>query len=211
MKTRTALIAIAIAISAFSAPQAGEVEILADFRPGTLLLGNETKDFEAIGSNPNLREITELEDAGNLSSIPNVRLGVGWRSEETFIDLAADIGVLVNERFRGLMLGGDFAFQYRFRKNIAVGPHIGLAFFMDPEWTGDADIEFDDTAGIIGGLQVAIGYDILFVFSIDYLHADPFEVSNVNSARMTPRGWTVTDDELDISGLAIQFGMQGRF
>lgn len=181
-----------------------ELDFVADLRPGTLLLAGDAGDFEVEGPGPDRLGIREVEEAGSISSIPNLRLGVGLRSPDTFLDLTGQAGVLVNQRFRSLMLGADVSFMYRLRKNVAMGPHIGLAYFMDPEWTGDADIDIDDTSGVIGGFQIAIGYDILFLLSVDYVVTAPMDIEESGD-------WIASDDELEISGLAIQFGMQGRF
>ena len=170
-----------------------DIEFLADFRPGTLLLSSKTEDFEAVGPNKNLSGMTELEDAGNLSSLPNMKLGIGLRGKKTFLDFTGQLGLLV-----------DVSLQYRYKKNVGFGPHLGFLAFPDPEWTGDADIDFSDSYGFLGGFQVSIGYDIFFVFSIDYLLAQPMDVD-------VTEPWQVTDDELDISGMVVQFGMQGRF
>lgn len=179
-----------------------EFDFIVDARPGTLVLSAETADFEVLGPHPTL-PLREVEEGGELSTIPNLKLGVGWSSARMFFDLTGNLGMLVNERFRALLGGADASAEYRFRKNVAMGPHVGFAYFLDPEWTGDAPLEMDDTWGFLAGLQVSIGYDVLFVVSLDYLFAEPFEIR--------VRGpWEPSADEIPLEGLAVQFGIRAR-
>ncbi|MBN1510511.1 MAG: hypothetical protein JXB13_00715 [Phycisphaerae bacterium] len=196
-------VTLCVLLSQTLAPTArGEVDFIIDARPGTLILSQETADFEVLGPHPTL-PLREVEEAGTLSTIPNLKLGVGWSQPNHFLDLTADLGVLVNERFRAIMVGADVSWEYRFRKNVAMGPHLGYAYFADPEWTGDAPVDMDATWGLLGGLQISIGYDVLFVVSLDYLFADPFDV-------VVSAPWEGSGGEIDMEGLTVQFGIRGR-
>lgn len=180
-----------------------EFNLVADARPGTLIVSSKAGDFEALGPAPRL-DVTELEEASEYTTMPGLRLGLGWSSQELFADLCGTAGYLLNERFRSPVFGVDAALLFRLRRNIALGPHLGYAWITDPEWTGDADLDMDSTSALLLGMQAVIGYDILFVFSADYLNADPVDVRAYN-------GWQTNKDSLDISGVILQFGIMGRF
>lgn len=181
-----------------------EWNVVMDARPGTILVGQGAGDFQALGPGPEGWEVTELEEAAEFTTLPNLRIGAGWSSDMALWDLTAQLGYLLNERFRSLVAGLDAAVMLRMRRNIAVGPHIGYIRILDPEWTGDADLDLDPAGALVFGVQAIIGYDILFVFAADYLSAQAMEA--------TAHGdWRSSDDELDVSGLSLQFGVMGRF
>ena len=179
-------------------------DIVVDVRPGTLLIGGGG-DFMVRGtSDTGIGRLNEVEENSSLSTFPNIRLGVGFEEGKSITDVTGLLGVMVNQRFRSLMVGGDASWLYKFRKNVAMGPHLGAVVLTQPEWSGDAEVTFSDSWAMLGGFQMSVGYDILFVFSIDYLLVQPFDVT-------TEGDWVASDEELDVSGVAIQFGIRGRF
>ena len=179
-------------------------DIVVDVRPGTLLIGGGG-DFKVRGtSDTGIGRLNEVEENSSLSTFPNIRLGVGFEEGKSITDVTGLLGVMVNQRFRSLMVGGDASWLYKFRKNVAMGPHLGAVVLTQPEWSGDAEVTFSDSWAMLGGFQMSVGYDILFVFSIDYLLVQPFDVT-------TEGDWVASDEELDVSGVAIQFGIRGRF
>lgn len=183
-----------------------ELDIVLDVRPGAILFGGGG-DFKAIGQSEETvrgQRVTETEKLGGISTFPNLKLGVSLDSPTSILDIMGGGGILVNDPFRSFFLGVDASWQYKFRKNVALGPHAGLLYFTDPEWAGDGEVEFSDSWGAIAGMEMTFGYDVLFVFSIDYFYINPFDA--------TPGGnWDISDKELDLSGFALQFGMRGRF
>ena len=184
----------------------GEVDLVLDIRPGAVLFGGGG-DFKAIGPTERTvkgQTLTEIEKLGGVSTFPNLKLGAGIERPNAFLDIMGGGGVMVNDPFRSYFLGVDASFQYKYRKNVAVGPRIGLMYFTEPEWAGDAEVEFSDSWGAIIGLEMTLGYDILFVFSVDYLYTNPFEAKPLGA-------WDISDTELDLSGIALEFGMRGRF
>lgn len=204
MNARWPLILIPVLLLAAVLSASAVTDIVIDVRPGTLLIGGGG-DFKVRGtSTTDLGNLNEVEENSALSTLPNIRLGVGVEEGKTIMDVTGMLGIVVNQRFRSLMVGGDASWLHKFRKNVAMGPHLGAAILTQPEWSGDAEVEFSDSWGLLGGFQMSVGYDILFVFSIDYLLAQPFDVT-------TTGDWAASDDELDISGVAIQFGIRGRF
>ena len=205
-KMHTAYVVMSIAAMALcwaaSPVQAVEYDLLLDARPGTILLGNNTGRFKAEG--PAGRNVVVIEEAGGLSTFPSLRLGVGIDALNTYSDIMGGIGVLLTDRFRAPYFVADASLQYKFRKNVGVGPHFGVLYFLEPDWSGSAPLTFSDSVGFMAGLLVAVGYDIQFVFGVDYVYVDPFEVKGSGD-------WTVTQDELDFSSLGFQFGIRGRF
>ncbi|MFH0953725.1 MAG: hypothetical protein V1873_05305 [Verrucomicrobiota bacterium] len=188
---------------------AAEFDFLLEARPGTLIVARDSGEFRALGPSPlepapGHGTLTVLEEAGGLATFPNVRLGVGAEVGKAYADVTVGGGILVTERFRSLMASVDGSLQYKFRKNISIGPHLGLAYFDTPQWSGDAEIEFSDSWGILGGMELAVWYDILFVFCVDYFYIEPFDVT------VRPP-WEVTDTQLDFTGPSVQFGLRGRF
>jgi len=197
--------ALAVLLAANTgAPAFEKMELIADIRPGSMILHTADGDFEVKGPGPERLGTTEIEEAGTISTLPNVNIGVGFANPNLYLDLTATAGYLINSRFNSLMLGANAALTFRPEKNFAVGPHLGLMQFANPEWRGDAEMDISDSTALLLGVQASLGYDVLFVLSVDYLYADPMDVK-------TKDAWIASDDELDISGMAIQFGIQGRF
>ncbi|MBU1693754.1 MAG: hypothetical protein KJ726_07750 [Verrucomicrobia bacterium] len=195
------LLGCIMALPVANTVSAAEMDIIIDARPGTLLLGNNTGRFKAEGP---AGDLLVIEEAGGLSTFPSLRMGIGLDALQTYFDIMGDVGILLTDRFRAPYLGADASLQYKFRKNIGAGPHIGLMYFMTPEWSGSAPLDFSDSWGFNLGLLVAVGYDVQFVFAIDYVYIDPFKV--------TDRGnWTITQEDLDFTSLGVQFGIRGRF
>lgn len=210
MTRRAAIRCAAITMAAVVLVSGGQAwavkDIVLDVRPGALLFGGGG-DFKAIGQSERTvkgQTVTEVEKLGGVSTFPNLKLGLGVESPTSYFDVTGGGGIMVNDPFRSFYLGVDAAWQYKYRKNVALGPHAGFLYFTDPEWAGDADIEFSQSWGAMLGMQMTLGYDILFVFSVDYLYTNPFEAKPLGD-------WDISDSELDLSGFALQFGMRGRF
>jgi hypothetical protein len=196
----TVLLAASAVAEAATNSVAG-VDLILDVRPGTLLLGKNTGKFKVSGDEG---EFTVIEECGGLSTFPNVKGGVGVDTDRWYLDFTGAIGVLITDRFRSPLGNLDVCAQYKYRRNVAFGPHIGLIYFWDPEWAGSAEMDITKSSGWLGGLQVSLGYDVLFICSVDYLYAEPFDVQTYN-------GWIANNDEIDFSGLGVQFGIRGKF
>jgi hypothetical protein len=200
------LFILALVVSGPCLAQAAEFDLILDARPGTLLI-SEGADLRVLGPDQfDPAQVTIIEEAGTLNTFPNIRLGAGFDTRDWYIDASGLLGVLVNSRYNGVLYGADVAAQYKYRKNVNVGPHLSLMMLPAPEWSGDGEVEFSDSTAWVLGAQCSIGYDVLFVFSVDYMLADPFDVESGD-----PGVWLLDEDEVDISGLAVQFGVRGRF
>lgn len=181
-------------------------DIIVDVRPASLLVNWNADQFKLKGP-AKFRDGVEyetIEEPNSVSTVPNMKLGVGIDTGNAYIDLTGGAGLLVNDRFRSLMLNVDGAYQFKFQKNVLFGPHLGLGYFTSPEWYGDAEVDFSDSSGLLLGLQLSVGFDILFTFAVDYAYIQPFDATTKNE-------WVASEDEVDFSGLLFQFGMKGRF
>jgi len=196
------LLLVSAVVAAWS-PAAAEFDVVLDVRPGAVLV-NQSGTFKATGpATLGDRTIEEIEKVSGLSFFPTIRLGGGIDSVYSYWDLTGTAGIMINDPFRSVFFGADTAWMYKYRKNVSVGPHLGLMYFPSPDWSGDGEIEFDSSWGALLGAQLTLGYDILFVFSIDYIYTEPFTAT-------AKEGWE-SDKELDLSGVGLQFGMRGRF
>ena len=193
-----AVSAILLSGSAFAVVK----DIIVDVRPASLLVNWNADSFKVVGKDG--QQFEQLEQPNSVSTVPNLKLGVGIDTGSAYIDLTGGAGMLINDRFRTVMLDVDAAYQHKFRKNVLFGPHVGLGYFTAPSWYGDAEIDFSDSMGLLFGVQLSVGFDILFTFAIDYAYIQPFDAT-------TTGNWVASDDSVDFSGLLFQFGMKGRF
>ncbi len=209
---KNAPVAVRISLSvlslllALSVPAAhAELEIILDARPGAILVGFESGRFEIVGPKETGRgTIYVQEQAGSVSTLPNLRAGIGWDTTRFYSDATGVAGIMLSEYFRCVSLGAGVAGHYKFRKNVSAGPHADLLYFTMADWGGDAEVDFSDSWGAMVGLEMLIGYDIMFTFSIDYLYTYPFDVD-------AKAPWTTEHDTFDASGVLLQFGIRGRF
>lgn len=204
MKRTVALVLMAGLLSWLCGDALAEWDFLLDVRPGAISVGS-SGDFKSKGPTSVRGErFEEIEKLSSVSTFPNLKIGMGYDSIQWYFEVLGGIGILINDPFQATFLSADFAALYKYRKNLSIGPHGALLFFREPNWGGDADIEFSDSTGGMLGIQLLLGYDLLFVFSLDYLFVQPFDVSE-------PGQWRASDNELNLSGVALQFGMRGRF
>lgn len=190
--------AILVSGSAFAVAK----DIIVDVRPASLLVNWNADSFKVTGTDT--RGYEQVEQPNSVSTVPNLKLGVGIDTGSAYLDLTGGAGMLINDRFRSVMLDVDGAYQHKFQKNVLFGPHVGLGYFTAPDWYGDADVEFSDSMGVLFGIQLSVGFDILFTFAVDYALIDPFDAT-------TTEPWVASEDSVDFSGLLFQFGMKGRF
>jgi hypothetical protein len=205
-KRFTVGILVASAILLSGSAFAVVTDIIVDVRPASLLVNWNADEFKVVGTTT-LRDGTQyeqVEQPNSVSTVPNLKLGVGIDTGRAYLDLTAGAGMLVNDRFRSILLDVDAAYQFKFRKNVLFGPHVGVGYFTAPDWYGDATVEFSDSMGALFGVQLSVGFDILFTFAIDYAYIEPFDAT-------TTGDWVASEDSVDFSGLLFQFGMKGRF
>ncbi len=138
-----------------------------------------------------------------LSSIPSIAVGLSIERVRGYIDVKGGAGLLLNSQFSSFMFFGTAGLYSEVKPSILIGPHITIAQFSAPNWWGDTDISFSDSAGYLVGMHLIAGDRISYLLSIDYLSA-AFDVDPSSTAE-------VTKPELDISGVAVQFGVRAQF
>lgn len=164
--------------------------------PGAVVANLAADNFNVTG--PNGKESLSI-----FSSIPNVTVGKAFDITEGYIDLKGGAGVLLNSRLGGYMFMGGGGLYLEAKPSILVGPHLYLTYFTEPEWWGDTDIKFSDSTGFMFGFHMAAGDRIGYLLSLDYLSAK-FDVRDRNGA-------DVSEDQLDLSGITVQFGIRAQF
>jgi hypothetical protein len=174
---------------------------LVDITPGTVLANFEANDFDITGTD---RGITEQEEMSLASTIPSVSAGVRYERPSGYIDLKAGGGMLLNARLRAYMLQGVVGGLVEVKQSMMIGPEVGVAYFADPEWWGDADVDLDPALGFLVGFRILMGDRVSYVLAFDY-YSFTFDVDRVGA------GWTPSDTEIDMSGPAVQFGLRLQF
>ena len=173
-----------------------DFDFIINAKPASLLIDMDGKKFSASGPDGRV-------SLSNVYMMPNIAAGVGMDIKEFYLDLTAGAGVLINDNFRSYMLEASAALNMLISESCSIGPRVGLIYFVDPEWTENYDIEFDSASGFLAGIQITMGDKIQYLVSVDLL--------NVSMDTGMAAGVTEADSELDLSGLAFQFGVRGQF
>lgn len=148
--------------------------------------------------------------ASSVYTMPNIQAGVGAMVADRFyLDGMLGTGLLVNESLRSFFVQGTIAGTYAASASLSIGPRIGLIQFLGTEWLDDAElldeVDFEDSTGLMVGLQIAMGDRIRYLVNVDYITMD-FDVDNVPD-RVTPDN----HGTFELEGLAVQFGVRGEF
>ncbi|MGQ9663546.1 MAG: hypothetical protein ACUVWX_14635 [Kiritimatiellia bacterium] len=114
--------------------------------PATLLVGIGTGDFAASNAE-GLRET-----ASEVYLMPNLSTGLGMGLEDFYAEVTAGPGILVGQNFRSFFFQFLLAGSYMATDSFNIGPRVVLMYFFSPEWTGTADVSFDETWGYLLGL-----------------------------------------------------------
>jgi hypothetical protein len=189
-----ALIVVSALLIPISSP--AEVDWAVDILPGALLANFSADEFHVIHDN-------QKEEVSMLSSIPSIAAGFAIERVSGYIDVKAGTGMVLNGKFSSFMFFGTAGIYKEIRPSIMMGPHITLTRFSAPSWWGDADIEFEDTIGYLLGMHLIAGDRISYLLSVDYLSA-VFDVDPTSPVK-------ANKEELDISGIAVQFGVRAQF
>lgn len=168
-----------------------------DLMPGTVHANLAASDFSVTG--PNGKETLSL-----VSSIPSIAAGVAIDTDQGYLDLKGGGGMLLNSKLSSFYLYGLAGWYHEIQPSVLIGPHAALTWFTPPEWWGDTDISFDGTMGYMFGFHIAAGDRIAYLLSADYFSA-AFDVKG------TGPGVTASNSSLDMSGIAVQFGVRVRF
>ncbi|MBI5016907.1 MAG: hypothetical protein HZB55_15670 [Deltaproteobacteria bacterium] len=197
---------------------AAGVGFIFDFQPGSILISPDADRFNVSQFTVSgydwesgvVRGYYESEEVGPVSSLPTLRAGLGIDAGVAYVDLTGGVGYLLNAALRAPVFRADAALRLKLGRIVTLGPHCGLIHVEAPEWLGQADLEFSDSDGVMGGIDFSVGRTISFLLSIDYVRAK-FDVKVKNEWMIEDNGEERTSGTLDMSGVAIQTGIMGRF
>lgn len=177
------------------------VNFVVDAQPLALLISPDADGFSARRSSSSYSYTESIKGTG--SFMPNLKLGIGIDAEIMQLDVTGGGGILWNAAFSAPLARADVSARFKLGPAITLGPHAGIIYFGAPKWAEDAQLDFSSTTGIMGGLDFTVGKKVYFLLSLDYVNA-AFDVKPKS-------GWTVNQSELDMSGVALQLGVKGRF
>lgn len=175
----------------------GRATWVVDMLPAAILANIAADDFSVTG--PNGKETPSL-----ISSVPTVTVGADIACLDGHLSLRLGGGMLLNSSLGTWLATGQAGFSLEVQRNVMFGPHIGLSYYAAPEWWGDTEITLDETMGFLVGLHVAAGDRIAYLFSVDYMSMS-FDVDTHGTDVQHSK------NELDMSGLAVQFGLRVQF
>ncbi len=188
-----------------------DVKWYVDALPAAVIGNFAADEFKVSGTRQiGVQNFADEEMMSLVSTMPSLALGAQIAGDSLVGDAQVGVAAFLNSQIRSVGLFGKLGLMMEVEKSILTGPHIGLYYFLEPEWWGDSDVAFDDAIGYLIGWQAIMGDKVSFVFSVDYLMAE-IDVSNLDTDRRTPGGWTASDNKIDISGLAVQFGVRAQF
>jgi hypothetical protein len=177
-----------------------------DVLPAAVGISLDSDRFNAKGIDRSIPELPtfDKESVSLLSTVPSIALSFDIEKQSFMIDLRAGVGALLNQQVKSPLGFGTVGVMWELKRSIWAGPHVGWAWYTDPEWWGDADIDLDSTDGLMAGLQFVLGDKISYMLCVDYYDAT-FDVTRVGPE------WKVTDDSVDLTNLAVQFGVRAQF
>ena len=147
--------------------------------------------------------------ASSVYMMPNISAGIGADINDTvYLDALLGVGVVVNESLRSFFAQAAVSATFAASESLNIGPRIGLIQFLGTEWLDDEalldEVDFDDSTGLMLGLQIVMGDRVRYLVNIDYITMD-FDAN-------TPGGVTPDNNgTLEVEGLAVQFGVRGEF
>ena len=188
-------IAMALMMFASIAHAENDIDIVVNAMPATVLIDIDGDKFAATGGDGRI-------SLSQLYTMPNIAIGIGTELEDLYIDLVGGAGIIINDNFRSFMLQALLELTFEASDSLDIGPRIGIIHFPDPEWLENDDIEFDEETGLLFGVSLAMGDKIKYLVSIDIIDATVDVEPGLN---------VQTDDKMELTGLAIQFGVRGEF
>ena len=184
-----------------------EMRFIVNANPAAFLVSPDADDFNATSGSL----IEEID--GSTSWMPTVLGGVEFDTEYEEFDTGNTVylvyaftaggGYLYNDAFRAPLVQGDAAVRFKI-SGIEIGPHVGVLYFLDPNWEGVSTISLDESIGLLGGISfTTTGERFKFFASADYVNGE-FDVTGSDS-------WVPNKSELDYSGFLGQIGVIFRF
>lgn len=195
---------LALFCSAPAARAGRGYDVIVDVMPGSLLVSSELDAFRLRRESATANSVViDEEETSLVSLVPGLNVGLSVEESEVMLQGTVGTGLLLNSRFRALLLRADAAAEFHFGQTGTIGPHVGLIYFTNGDWYGDGSADFSDEGGLVYGGRITIGHDITFIASLDVIDTK-FDVTAND-------GWVASKDKLDISGIMINFGVRGRF
>ena len=167
-----------------------------DIMPAAITASFASDTFKLSGNG-------QEEEISMVSSMPGIGAGLYFDTPNGYFDVKCGGGFLLNSRVRSYMIYASTGLSFEVERSAMIGPHIGVIHFSGVEWWGDGETELSDSTGLMTGIHVTMGDKISYILSLDYIRS-VFDVTPVE-------GWTPSDDELDLSGFAVQFGFRAHF
>ncbi len=186
-----------IVLSLMPAKSIAGVDFVLNVTPGFFLFSTSADGTRVYDS------LRTDEVSGFISNIATLTGGVGFDTRALFIDIVGGAGYLYNASFSGPVYLMDVAFRFKMPSEVlTLGPHFSYMVY-NLDWDGNVNVSLAENAGVVAGLGLTVGTKpFSFVASIDYVNAT-FGVDSSES-------W-VHNDDLDLSGLALQIGVIFRF
>lgn len=198
MRRFLAVVLVAVLLHASWASSARAADLVFDVLPGAILANVKADAFSVTG--PEGGEKVSL-----MSSLPMVGIGVSIPQPEGYIiDLKAGGGLLLNGALSSFMVYGMAGLYLEMRPGLLFGPHAAITSFTAPDWWGKNDITFSSDTGFLAGVHLAAGDRIAYLLSVDYV-STAFDVASQGDNVIA------SDSTLDMSGIAVQFGIRAQF
>lgn len=173
--------------------RAGPVTWVVDMHPASLLANFKADGFTVGG-----------EEVSLLSAVPTILLGPDISCLDGYLNLRLGVGMLLNAQFGTWMGTAQAGYSIEIQRNVMFGPHIGLSRYAAPDWWGDTKVSFSPATGWDLGLHVVAGDRVAYLLSVDYMRM-VFDVESHGAAAIP------SSEEMDMSGIAVQFGLRVQF
>lgn len=191
------LLLAAVVVGSERVQAESEFDFIVNAMPATILLDTSGDKFS-------VEDQSGRVSLSEVYTMPNLAVGVGTMWRDIYVDVVGGGGVLINDGFRSFMLQGMIEGAWQATDAFTIGPRLGIVYFPDPEWLENDSIEFDANAGLLAGLYMTMGDKIKYMVSVDILDVS-FDIDDAEDEV------TTSDGSLDMTALAVQFGVRGEF
>ena len=175
-----------------------DLDLIINAMPASLLISTSSDKFKATDADGATTSMSQI------FTMPNLLVGLGMDvGDSWYVDATVGPGIIINDNFRSVFFQGVLAANYLVSDSFQLGPRVGILQHIDPEWTEDDTVEFDDTTGYLVGIWAGLGERVKYWVSVDIM-VNEFDVA-------TNSGATTSDDKFELNGLAVQFGVRGEF
>lgn len=176
-----------------------DLDLIINAMPASILISTSGDKFKATDGDGSTTSMSQIFTMPNLLVGLGMDVGDGW-----YVDATVGPGIIINDNFRSVFFQGVLAANYLVSDSFQLGPRVGIIQHIDPEWTEDDTVEFDDSTGYLVGIWAGMGERVKYWISVDVL-ATEFDTTT-NSGTTTN-----SDDKFELNGLAVQFGVRGEF